>query len=205
MPEPWTLKTIVVGISSPSGGGKTTVARRVAEMLKDTVSIYFDDYDCDNVPPVDLRQWLQQGADYNAWKPLRLTNDLRKLKAGEPIESPIDGTTIHPRRYVIFDAPLGYAHAETGAFIDFMVFIDTPLDMALARRLLRDLALEPTASANVALDSVESKLTAYLDYARDAYLEMDKQVKPGCDLVLDGRCSVDELAQQVASAMKARG
>ena len=205
MPELPTLKTIVVGISSPSGGGKTTVARRVSEMLKDTVPIFFDDYDCDNVHPGNLRQWLEQGANYNAWKTPRLKNDLRKLKAGEPIESPIDGTTIHPQRYVVFDAPLGYAHAETGALIDFMVFIDTPLDVAMARRLLRDLASMPPASANVALDSLESELTAYLDYARGAYLAMDKQVKPGCDLILDGQCLVDELAQEIASAVKARG
>ena len=204
MPEFSPLKTIVVGISSPSGGGKTTVTRRVSEVLKDAVPIFFDDYDCHNVHPENFRRWLEQGADYNAWKTPRLKNDLRKLKAGEPIESPIDGTTIHTPRYVIFVAPLGYAHAETGALIDFMVFIDTPLDVAMARRLLRDLALKPPAGANVALDSLESELTAYLEYARDAYLEMDKQVKPGCDLILDGLCLVDELAQKIASAVKAR-
>ena len=205
MPELAPLKTIVVGISSPSGGGKTTVARRVSEILKDAVPLFFDDYDFDNVHPENIRQWLEQGADYNAWKTPRLKNDLSKLKAGEPIDSPIDGTTIHSRRYVIFDAPLGYAHAEIGALIDFMVFIDTPLDVAMARRLLRDLASKPPAGANDALDSLESGLTAYLDYARDAYLEIDRQVKPACDLILDGRCSVDDLAQEIVSAVTARG
>lgn len=205
MPELSPSKTFVVGISSHSGGGKTTVAKRVSEILKDTVLILFDDYDFDTVHPESFQQWHEKGADYNAWKTPRLKNDLSKLKAGEPIKSAIDGTTFQPQPYLIFDAPLGYAHAETGALIDFMVFIDTPLDVAMARRLLRDLASESPENTNHALHTVRSDLTAYLDYARDAYLELDVQVKPGCDLILDGCRSVDDIAQEIAAAIKAKG
>ena len=59
-------------------------------------------------------------------------------------------------------------------------------------------------SANVTLYSLESELIADLKCARDAYREMDKQVKPSCDFILDGLFLVDELAQKIASAVKAR-
>ena len=123
----------VVGISSPSGGGKTAITMKVSELLANSVTISFDDYDFDTVHPSSYRQWLEEGADCNAWKTPRLSDDLGKLKEGKSIISPVDDRIVNPQRYVIFDAPLGYAHAETGKFIDFMVFIDTPLDVAMAR------------------------------------------------------------------------
>ena len=48
------------------------------------------------------------------------------------------GSAVGPASYVVADAPLGRAHSDSGRFIDLMVFIDTPLDIAMARRTLRD-------------------------------------------------------------------
>ncbi len=194
---------LITGISSPSGGGKTTIAQRTSELLGNAAVISFDEYDHDTVHPETFRKWLEEGANYNDWKTPRLREDLSKLKAGKSIVSPVDGVTIKPTEHIIFDSPLGYAHHETAGFIDFMVFIDTPLDIAMARRLLRDYALIPPDSAGGAIDSLKVGLTAYLDYGRQAYLEMDKQIKSTCNLVLDGRSSVDALAQEIVEAIAA--
>ena len=194
----------VVGISSLSGGGKTAVASRLAELLHDAVTIAFDDYDFDTTHPESFRRWLVGGANVNEWKTPKLADDLGKLRTGQAIVSPVDGRTMVPRKYVVFDAPLGYAHTETAGYIDFMVFIDTPLDVAMARRLLRDW---PSVSADGSIDGTESlrgRLTAYLDYGRRAYLEMDRQIKPNCDLILDGCMPVDDLVREIAEAIKAR-
>lgn len=187
----------IIGISSPSGGGKTTVAQRVSEILPGAVTIFFDDYDFDTAHPESYRNWLKEGANYNDWKTPRLSDDLRKLKAGQPIVSPVDGLTVRPQRYVIFDAPLGYAHAETAIYIDLMVFLDTPLDIAMARRLLRNFSLISVDDFSSTIDSLKTEMTAYLDYGRQAYLETDRQIKPNCDLILDGRLSVDDLAKAI--------
>ena len=195
----------IVGISSPSGGGKTAVTRRVAELLPGAVAIFFDDYDsADTVHPESFLRWLQEGADYNAWKTPKLKDDLAKLEAGQAVVSAADGTTIKPHKYVVFDNPLGYAHAETARFVDFMVFIDTPLDIAMARRLLRDVSSTSPDGSSAAIEHLKAGLTAYLDYARQAYLEMDRQVKPTCDLILDSRLPVDDLARQIIEIIKTR-
>jgi uridine kinase len=47
-------RTFVTGISSISGGGKTAVAQRLAELLQDAVTVCFDDYDDTNVHPDNL-------------------------------------------------------------------------------------------------------------------------------------------------------
>lgn len=91
-----------------------------------------------------------------------------------------------PPNYIIFDAQLGRAHQDTGRFIDFMVFIDTPLDVAMARRPLRDmdrLGEQDAESFNITL---KASLSSYLDGVRLLYLELEDQVKKECDLVLDG-------------------
>ena len=196
-------KIFIVGISAPSGGWKTTVAKKVVELLGDAVGIFFDDYDVDSIHPESFRTWLQNGANYHDWKTPLLADDLRKLKAGQSIISPVYYVAIEPRKCVVFDAPLGYAHPETGRYIDLMVFIDTPLDIAMARRLTRDFASIPSGSSIESTKTIQAELTAYLDYGRQAYHEMDK-VKGTCDLVLDGRLSVDDLAENIVLAIKQR-
>ena len=198
------LDIFVTGISSPSGGGKTAVAKRVSELLPDAVTISFDDYDFDTVHPASIREWLEEGANCNDWKSPKLKDDLTKLKAGQAIVSPVDGLTVNPRKHIVFDSPFGYAHAETGGPIDLMVFIDTPLDVATARRLLRDISSASVDNSSTNIGRLTAELIAYLDYGRQAYLEMDEQIKPTCDLLLDGCLAVDDLAEKVVRAIRTR-
>jgi len=123
-------QNFVIGISSVSGGGKTEVAKKLAELLQHALVLSFDDYDNTNIPPESFEAWFLEGGDYNAWQTPLLTRDLHALTSGNHIASPVDGSKISPAEYVVFDAPLGRAHCDTGRLIDFMVFIDT-LSMSL--------------------------------------------------------------------------
>lgn len=40
--------------------------------------------------------------------------------------------------YLILDYPFAYCNEQMMKYIDMAIFIDTPLDIALARRILRD-------------------------------------------------------------------
>ena len=192
-------RPFVTGISSVSGGGKTAVAKKLAELLQDAVTLCFDDYDNTNTHPANLDTWLIEGGDYNAWQTPVLTRDLQALTTGNHITSPVDGSKLSPADYIVFDAPLGRAHCDTGRFIDLMVFIDTPLDVALARRLLRGMA-----SAEEAVKSIESELSSYLNGARLLYVEFQDRIKRKCDLVLDGCLRVDELAGAIHARIPQR-
>ena len=191
-----TKRSFVIGISSVSGGGKTAVGKELAGVLKDAVTLCFDNYDDTNIHPVNLETWLTEGGDYNAWRTPVLTNDLQALTSGNHITSPVDGSKIQPAEYVVFDAPLGRAHRDTGRFIDFMVFIDTPLDVAMARRLLRSMA-SAEVGAEEAVNSMEVELSSYLNGARQLYVEFQDRIKQNCDLVLDGCLTVVELAGEI--------
>ena len=173
---------IVIGISAVAGGGKTRVASELARSVDDASAVYFDDFDDTTQHPPDLRKWLTEGGDYNAWRAPVLAEHLRKLKTGETVGP--DGS---PHHHIVFDAPLGRAHAATGKFIDHMVFLDTPLDIALARRLLRDGWTNDT----------EAHLRGYLDWTKELFTRQIDQVAATADLVLDGTLPANVLVERI--------
>ena len=74
-----------------------------------------------------------------------------------------------------------------------MVFIDIPLDIAMARRFLRDF----TTDAENFVKGLDNHLSSYLDGGRLLFLELENQIKGNCDIVLDGLLTVDELAATI--------
>lgn len=88
----------VIGISAVSGGGKTALTRRLAELLQDSVALYFDDYDESSVIP-DFRTWFEDGADYEAFKTPVFTVHIRSLKAGNAVTYP-GGSKIEPAKNI---------------------------------------------------------------------------------------------------------
>lgn len=195
-------QNFVIGISAVSGGGKTAVAKKLAELLQDAITLDFDDYDNTTIHPQNPQKWLMEGADYNVFETPVLTRDLQALTTGNPTTSPADGSKIPAAKYIVFDAPLGRAHYDSGRFIGFMVFIDTPLDVAMARRLLRDISSDTEHPAEDTIKSLKAQLSSYLNGGRLLYIEFQNQIKQKCDLVLDGRLTVDELATAIYRAIK---
>ena len=194
--------TLVVGISAVAGGGKTALAARLAEKLPNAVALFFDDYEESSVMPESFRSWFEEGADYDAFVTPLFTEHIQLLKDGMAVTSPVTGARIGPAKYIVVDAPLGRVHTDSGRYFDFMVFIDTPLDVAMARRLLRDLSLSNPDSLLDTVESLKAETESYLGGARRIYTSFVERVKPTCDLVVDGSLTVDEMASWVVSRLE---
>ncbi|MCB0121915.1 MAG: hypothetical protein KDE58_06700 [Caldilineaceae bacterium] len=166
-------KPYVITINAISGGGKTALASLVAESLPQSQLFCFDDFDETNCYPDDFYAWYQRGAD-----PLEI--DCPGM--GDAVTQAIaQGTS----RYLVLDCPLARDHPRFATIIDLAVFIDTPLDVALARRILRDYTTVFDVNAAVQMEMLRDSLLHYLRKARYPYLEAAKR-KATCDLVLDG-------------------
>ncbi|MBC5638745.1 hypothetical protein H8S33_18405 [Ornithinibacillus sp. BX22] len=63
--------------------------------------------------------------------------------------------------------------------IDLAVNIDTPLDIAMARRVVRDYN-------NRSKESILNEMENYLSRGRRGYLEMIQSIKPCSDFIVDG-------------------
>jgi uridine kinase len=150
----------------------------------------------------------------NNWKTPQFARDLATLRRGESIISPKDGTHLQPSEFIVVEEPMGRGRVEMAPLIDFVAVIDTPLEIALARRLLRDtsgITMEEISQATQeqlaeGIERISNYLrhflNEYLYVARDVYITVLAQVRKNCDLVLDGMRPVDELAQQLVSAVK---
>ena len=200
----------VVAVSSISGGGKTTLVKSVANLLEGTV-LFFDHYASVSEYPPDLKKWVEDGSDVNEWKTPQFAQDLAALRGGDGIVSPVDGARILPSEFIIIEEPMGRERMEMASLIDFVAVIDTPLEIALARRLLRDIAFlediekaakgQPVEGIAKPVDYLKDYLNEYLVAGRETYVAVRERAKESCDLVLDGSLSVDDLAQQLVAAV----
>lgn len=64
--------------------------------------------------------------------------------------------------YILLDYPFAYKNNKVAPYINYSIFIDTPLDIAMARRILRDLIIQPA-------DMLKDDLNCYPSHGRIAY------------------------------------
>ena len=104
--------------------------------------------------------------------------------------------------------PLGREHAETAPLIDFLIWIDLPLDVALARKLheltsraLRSPALDEHGRA---LGWLNGYLDSYLAVVREVLVVQHNRVRPRADLIIDGLGDFPSLVEQTALLLQQR-
>ena len=116
-------KPYTIAINSVSGGGKTSLAKLLQESLVASVVFCFDDFDKTNRYPEDFYEWWKRGADLREFD----CPGLRKAVDEEIRTARID--------FIILDYPFGRDHPRFENLIGLSVFVDTLLDVAMARRI----------------------------------------------------------------------
>lgn len=172
-------KPYIVVVGGVSGSGKTTVSKHLSSRLGGAKTLFFDDYDFDG--PSNIIDWVERGANYEEWDLSLLLKDLEAFHSDSV-------------KYIVLDFPFAYKHAQIKEFINFAVFIDTPLDIAYARRLIRD--FQNSTEKNILLDAKN-----YLSSGRNGYLEMLQSIKPSSDLVIDGTLPVSKITDKILNTV----
>lgn len=191
----------VIAIAGPVGSGKSSLVGALVNQLKDATTLYFDHYeDITLRPPHELVQWINNGADFNQFAFHGLALALEKLKQGETVTDPVTNELVESRKFIVFEMPLGRAHAETAHHIDLMIWIDLPLDVALARKLREHSEMFLERYNYEKLQECMSWINGYLDnyllFVRDILLIQHEKVRPGADLLLDGTIKFNALCDQ---------
>jgi uridine kinase len=196
---------VVVAIAGPSGSGKTQLVQEVAVQLNHATQVYFDDYESLSKYPADLAQWLAEGANPNLWQTPQLARDLAALRMGQSVSHPTGKQILKPTAYIVVEEPFGRERREMAPLLDYVVVIDLPLEIALARRIRRTIqtGLENT-SADRILDSIDKYLNFYISMGTALYSTINQRALSTCDLAVDGRVSIQQIAAQVVHAIRAR-
>jgi uridine kinase len=197
----------IITISGIAGAGKSTLVRGLHKHLRNTSVLYYDAYDgaeshwwpaFDNQGSLRLNiaRWVREGGDPNQYVSIpRLALDIAKLRAGRPISMPrpsFEVQEVPAADYILFEEPFGRARFEISKLVDYSIHLDLPLDVALARTVLRQ---KDNGGDPIAL--VERHLLEGLSNFFKAQAEAGKAC---ADLVLDAT-----LAQKELITLAARG
>jgi uridine kinase len=196
-------------VAGPIGGGKTSFVKAVARQLNNSATVFFDHYEkITESPAQDLESWIKNGAVFNDFPVPGLSDDLKKLKQGESIVDPVTQAEIRPTRHIVFEMPLGKEHGDTAGYIDLLIWIDIPLDVALARKLK-----EFTGTFAGRADELDpQKFIAWVDQYLDNYLKVigrvlqiqQQKVRRNADIIIDGRKDIDWMVRQATEKILAR-
>jgi uridine kinase len=179
---------MIIGISGGTGSGKTTVARRILENVRDEHVVFLQQdsyYRNLGDMPVELRHQI------NFDHPDALDNELfvnhvKALRAGEAIAMPVydfaqhqrkaETIRIEPKPILIIEGILVFVDAALRALMDVKIFVDTDDDLRFIRRLQRDVKERGR--------SVESVIKQYLETVRPMHRQFVEPSKRYADVII---------------------
>jgi uridine kinase len=197
----------VIAVAGPVGAGKSTLVAGLASVLPGTATIHFDHYERMTEQPIEeIRRWAKDGADVDAMPVPGLAEALHFLKQGRATIDPATHAEIAPANFILFETQFGRRHTATGKLIDFLVWIDTPLDVALARKVRQFSAgpgLRNAGEAQAFVQWLPEYLDNYLDLVGGLLRRQRDTVRADADLVVDGELESGELVRQVGEKILA--
>ncbi|MCE1196363.1 uridine kinase [bacterium] len=176
----------IIGICGGSGSGKTTIVRKISELVSDFVFIPQDNYykSAEYISNANITAFNFDHPD--AFDNDLIIEQLSALKRGEAIEMPTydfvhhrrtqETIAVEPRKVVIFEGIMIFTNKAVRDLIDLKIFVDTPDDIRFIRRLIRDIK-----ERGRTLDSVVQQ---YMDVVRPGHYEFIEPTKAFADIII---------------------
>ena len=143
---------VIIGISGGTGAGKTTLVNYAANLLgkNDTLILSQDRY-YKHMPALSFEERCLINFDHpDALDLDLLAAHVMQLQKGNSIKSPVysfeqhlrmdDIEVFHPKKYILIEGILVFAHAPLRELFDYKVYIDADIDKRIERRVKRDVS-----------------------------------------------------------------
>lgn len=194
----------LIGITGGSGSGKTTIVRKISEIIPDFVFIPQDNYykSADFVSNSNITAFNFDHPE--AFDTELLKDQLATLKNGKTVEMPQydfvhhrrkdETITVKPKNVIILEGIMVLTDKRIRDLLDLKIFVDTPDDIRFIRRLQRD--IEERGRTH------ESVINQYLNVVRPGHYEFIEPTKNYADIIIpEGGFNTGAL-QVLASFMK---
>lgn len=194
------MRPVVVGIAGASGSGKTTLAQALVGALGDrALLIHHDRYYHDVAHPPSFNYDVPE-----AYETELLLQHVSALSAGQRVGLPVYQFATHsrrpeveevaPRPVILVEGILVLAEARLRQLMHLKVYVDTPIDLCLARRVQRDVVSRGRDAGEV--------IGRYLRDVRPAFLRHIQPSRALADVVVDGTDDVQALVDAIAQRLE---
>jgi len=191
-------------IAGHSGAGKSMLIERLRSRLEGVNALSLDEYESSSTYP-SASKWIEDGADPNEFPSPQFDADIRALKNGESVIHPKTKQEIKPNRFLIIEEPFGRGRETLRDLIDFVVYIDTPLEVAYIRKISRKNTFLPWEDdPEVFIAHLRENMEWYLQVGRKFYLAVAERVRKNCNLIVDGTLSTEQIADKIIEAIYTR-
>jgi uridine kinase len=176
----------LIGICGGSGSGKTTIVRKISELVPDFVFIPQDNYykSAEYISNANITAFNFDHPE--AFDNELLWKHLDALKRMEPVDMPTYDFVHHrreeqtiritPRKLVIFEGIMVFTNKQVRDLIDLKIFVDTPDDIRFIRRLTRDIKERGR--------TVDSVIEQYLNVVRPGHFQFIEPTKQHADIII---------------------
>lgn len=197
---------MIIGICGGTGSGKTTIARKIVQSVgRGNVVLVEQDSYYRNLADMPLDERHQANFDHpDSIDSDMLVNHIKRLKQGQSIEMPIYDYKTHtrieetehidPKPVVIVEGILIFAEARVLDLLDFRIFVDTPDDIRLIRRLKRDI--------NERGRSFEHTLWQFEHTIRPMHFEFVEPSKRHADIIMPEGGNSDVTSEFICSMVR---
>jgi len=203
-------KPFVIGVAGGSGSGKTTVARKILDIVgRDRVAHLLHDHYYHDLGHLSLEERARVNFDH----PDSLDNALFRAHLQQLIEQrPVDcpeydfknhrrltqRVSIFPRQVILVEGILIFADPSLRLLMDLRVFVDTDADLRVLRRIQRDVEERGR--------TVQSVIGQYLTTVRPMHNEFVAPSKKFANLVIPeggmNEVAIDILTTKVEAMLR---
>lgn len=184
-------KVIVIGISGASGSGKSLLANNIVnELGSDKVVVISEDSYYKDQSHLSFEERGAINYDHpNSLDHDLLKADLRRLQNFETVDVPVYDHAQHVRtkdiqrisdhQIIVLEGILLFIEPELRELMDIKIYMDTPLDVSLIRRLRRDIIERSRTLESVILQYETTVRPMYLRFIEPSRLHADIIVPRG--------------------------
>lgn len=202
--------TIIIGIAGASASGKSLLANTIVnELGSDQVVVISEDSYYKNHSNIPFEERAKINYDHpDALDHELLQQHLLQLQQGKSVQVPIYNHSLHIRGeetrqigqhvIIVLEGILLFIEQTLRDLMDIRIYMDTPLDICLIRRLKRDIK-----ERDRSLDSV---LKQYEETVRPMYLQFIEPSKRYADLIVPrgggNRIAIDMIKAKMRELLK---